>query len=895
MSQLPPGFVLDGPSPTAPVATPGPLMGPPPKPEKPDQPKTTYRPMTAEEVAARGLQPGSYQISSEGKIDPVGTVTKANPGEGYEIGPDGVAKPIPGGKADMQAAARRNALAVMTAAGIDPSTGYDPVSDLIKGSTSGRLQAIGAEAYGGFTGDATSGMENIGKLKTIASDLTLQLTGGSLGSQISNSDRDFIVERIGNIADPYTPADQRLAAWEQVKKRLINQTRPDDVPEGNVFLGYGQRDDGTFYQVWGKPGSQPPAGTTPGGSPPNGGPTPTPSPDGSGGSFINTALEGIGQGTSDLIKGAASLPGLVINPINRVIGDALGYDGSKADLGNAITRTIGLPDNNNPMTSAINRGGAAALTGGLTARALSGLVSPGVTQGVLSTLGRTPIADTAAGAAAGGAGEAARASGVGPVGQTVATLAGGLGGNMAANGLARLAMPKTASPLLAAADRQNVDLLPADAGGPVSRIVTSATKASPISATPVMKAAQNSVEQMSNAARRVANDAGSVVNSDTAGEAVQSAARRYADRTRDIGRTLYENAYKETGPLKIPAPRAVAAINQQIAKLQEAPNTNAGAIAELSKLRDDLSGGMTVMGMHDLRSTISGGIFDGKLRSPAEAARYKEVRAALSDDMFETLKGYGLTSAANKIKRADTYWSQRVEHIDQVLQPIIGKEGQKGGEQVVATLEQMARGKAGGNQRLSRLLANMTQEEAGNVRAAIIDRIGKATPGQQTADGEAFSPARFLTNWNQMTPQAKATLFKNKAQRQNLDDIAFLAERMKATQAMANHSNTGLAVMGNVGAQGALAVTNFPAFVLGSGAQFLTGKLMASPAFARMLAKVPATPDQGRKWVEQLGVLAGREPALAGDLGKLQQGLSSLLSQSPKGVIAQPESDQQRR
>ena len=50
MSQLPPGFVLDDPAPAPAKA--GPIYGAPPKPEKPEQPKTTYRPMTADEVTA---------------------------------------------------------------------------------------------------------------------------------------------------------------------------------------------------------------------------------------------------------------------------------------------------------------------------------------------------------------------------------------------------------------------------------------------------------------------------------------------------------------------------------------------------------------------------------------------------------------------------------------------------------------------------------------------------------------------------------------------------------------------------------------------------------------------------------------------------------------------------
>jgi hypothetical protein len=115
----------------------------------------------------------------------------------------------------------QNASALLRAAGVDLAKGIDPIADLIKESTSGRVQHIGAEAVG-LTGHATPGMQNIGKLKTIVSDMVLQLTGGGLGNQVSDADREFIIERVGNLADPDVPADQRLAAWEQVKTRMGN-------------------------------------------------------------------------------------------------------------------------------------------------------------------------------------------------------------------------------------------------------------------------------------------------------------------------------------------------------------------------------------------------------------------------------------------------------------------------------------------------------------------------------------------------------------------------------------------------------------------------------------------------------------------------------------------------
>lgn len=53
------------------TAAKGPLPSPPPKPDKPSE-KTTYRPLTPEEVAARGLPTDQqWQLGSDGRVDPI--------------------------------------------------------------------------------------------------------------------------------------------------------------------------------------------------------------------------------------------------------------------------------------------------------------------------------------------------------------------------------------------------------------------------------------------------------------------------------------------------------------------------------------------------------------------------------------------------------------------------------------------------------------------------------------------------------------------------------------------------------------------------------------------------------------------------------------------------------
>jgi len=161
--------------------------------------KSTFRTMTSEEAEAQGLPAGGvYQINGLGEVKTVQAAPKSAATENKLV-------------------AQSNAQNLLQAAGV--SGDVDPVADLIRGSTSGVLER-GAAAIPEFFGSSTSGMENIAKLETIVADMTLALTGGSLGAGVSNADVAFLKQRVGNLADPTIPADRRLAAWEEVKGRL---------------------------------------------------------------------------------------------------------------------------------------------------------------------------------------------------------------------------------------------------------------------------------------------------------------------------------------------------------------------------------------------------------------------------------------------------------------------------------------------------------------------------------------------------------------------------------------------------------------------------------------------------------------------------------------------------
>lgn len=106
------------------------------------------------------------------------------------------------------------------------------MEDLIAGSTSGKRQTEMAAQFEDWTGKATPGMKNIGRLGVIAGRLR-DAVNRAPGSQ---SDKDAIIESLktGDISNPELSAEKRLEAYRefvrQMRKMIKNETGIDAEP-----------------------------------------------------------------------------------------------------------------------------------------------------------------------------------------------------------------------------------------------------------------------------------------------------------------------------------------------------------------------------------------------------------------------------------------------------------------------------------------------------------------------------------------------------------------------------------------------------------------------------------------------------------------------------------------
>lgn len=450
----------------------------------------------------------------------------------------------------------------------------------------------------------------------------------------------------------------------------------------------------------------------------------------------------------------------------------------------------------------------------------------------------------------------------------------------AAREAARTAIPSEAQQIGQAADRQAIDLLPADTGGPVTRRASGIISQTIAGGRPIKIAAERMNDQAAAARDRIAASIGQALEPEAAGQQAITGAQKAIQSTGNEARGYYAGAEKAAEGVKISAPKAVEALDRNLTELGETPG-GAPGLATLQDLRISLAkGNLTVAGVRRMRTVLRDQFLKEGLTGSDLERRVNQVVDAAAEDVRDGLSAAGKPDASALFAQGDAAWRKRVKLIDDVIQPIIGKDGTKSGEAVIRTLTADLQGN---NARAVKFLNALPESEQSNVRASIIAALGRAKPGQATTTGGEFSLSTFLTHWNQIGETAKTAYFGPEA-RAALNDLATVASGAREAQGYRNLSNTGGVVAGL--ATAATGFGGFPLLIKTLGTQYALGRLLASPRFARWLARAPKTQISRAAYVERLGRIAKAEPAIAADILSLQQRLTDAFTHQPMRAAA---------
>jgi hypothetical protein len=188
------------------------------------------------------------------------------------------------------------------------------------------------------------------------------------------------------------------------------------------------------------------------------------------------------------------------------------------------------------------------------------------------------------------------------------------------------------------------------------------------------------------------------------------------------------------------------------------------------------------------RTLVGNEIADTNLASSVPRSKWTPLYGALADDMQAAANAAG-PDAAHAYKQANDYSRAGMTRLDRV-QPFVNSDAPE------QSFNLLNRSLGDNTSTFQAVKKTLPEGARGTVAATVIDKLGKATPGQQNAAGDAWSPETFLTNWNRMNARGRKELFSgfpNAPQVQrDVESAAKATSMMRDNSRMwANPSGTG--------------------------------------------------------------------------------------------------------
>ena len=176
---------------------------------------------------------------------------------------------------------------------------------------------------------------------------------------------------------------------------------------------------------------------------------------------------------------------------------------------------------------------------------------------------------------------------------------------------------------------------------------------------------------------------------------------------------------------------------------------------------------------------------------PVANGKLKALHSAVKADLTKGAMGHSPEAAAAQSTADQLYGAN--QQVRDSLAPIIEA---KGGPEAV--FKAATNGTKEGATKIGQVMSAINPDQQNIVRGTILDRIGRATPGNQNAEGNAFSANTFLTNWSKLDPAAKDALFgasgTSGSLRSSLDSLTNTISNIRSGTKLRNPSGTGEAV-----------------------------------------------------------------------------------------------------
>ena len=285
-------------------------------------------------------------------------------------------------------------------------------------------------------------------------------------------------------------------------------------------------------------------------------------------------------------------------------------------------------------------------------------------------------------------------------------------------------------------------------------------------------------------------------------------------------------------------------------------------------------GTASVEGLRVARSRV-GEMLDNALVSGIGGGELKALYKGLSKDIEAAAKAAGPEAMA-AFERQNNYYTARMDRVDGVLSKVLGNN--KTPEQIFDAISPKNPDQSSV---LTATMRSLKPEDRQIVTDAVVNRLGRATKGQQNDTGDKFSTETFLSNWSSLNPKAKAQLFPEQAQRTHLEAVAKASQDIRdGTKIFANPSGTAsnlFSYMLSSSVPVAWATGNIAPVVGAAGVVAganITARMLTSPKVVQWLAQSTKTkPEQYASQLSRLAVIYNSEKD-----GALKQDLAAFVN-----------------
>lgn len=391
----------------------------------------------------------------------------------------------------------------------------------------------------------------------------------------------------------------------------------------------------------------------------------------------------------------------------------------------------------------------------------------------------------------------------------------------------------------AASDAAEVGVTPTlGMSGKTGAVIEAGIGANPLTAARATRETSRVAGELADATAGAAKKIGDASNNVGAGAAIQRGAQAFTDETSATAERLFGRVDRLIPPqTPVVAPEAAAALRETLKGLDGTSEIGKTlGVSKWAKIADELEGdGLTWEAVRALRSDIGKSL--GKMTGPladVDQGRLKLLYGKLSDDLASAAKGVS-PEAGKAWGRANQFYSARQGRIETALKDVLKADTpEKAYSAVIAlTKKDSPRGSV---RKLSLLKKSMPEGDWNDFAATVVSKLGEAKKGQQNAEGSAFSANTFMSNWNDMTGEAKLLISGglDKGVATELDALARVVGRFKAAGGEKNFSNTGqtLITAALIGGGG---VADLGLTATAAGSSIITARMLTSRPFVRAM------------------------------------------------------------